>query len=286
MMHVGRYFTGALFTAMTTSTLIAGDFGAEVVVEKGSTATVTLVVDINTSFGTDTDDSTTTKPVIGTGTVVIDSDTAPTTLSIPNLDFDLGSADFSYSFFCLPIIGCQGLDVSVSNFTIGLQKGGTSGPVDASSGVAAFPAAPFVSSFDYQVSGLADIIGSNVVPEIYSFRSGVSAAGNGGDVTLSQLALDPIVFEIPPKDLPFGVNSVQITANVDLSNVTLSGQLEAQESPCPGDFDQSGQVDGSDFGAILAAWGACSGCPEDLDGNNDVGGSDIGAFLALWGPCP
>ena len=284
MMHVGRYFTGAFLTAMTTSTLIAGDFGADIVVEKGSTATVTLEVEISTSFGTDTDDSTASNTVVGTGTVVVDSDTSPTTLSIPSLDFDLGSADFSYSFFCLPIIGCQGLDVSVSNFMIGLQKGGTSGSVNASSGIADFPAAPFVSSFDYEVTGLADIVGSNVVPEVYSFRTGVAA--DGTNVSLDRLALDPIVFEIPPEDLPTAVNSVQITAFVDLTNVVLSGQLEAQETPCVGDFDGDGQVNGADFGSILAAWGACAACPEDLDGNNDVGGSDIGAFLALWGPCP
>ena len=195
MMHVGRYFTGAFLTAMTTSTLIAGDFGADIVVEKGSTATVTLEVEISTSFGTDTDDSTASNTVVGTGTVVVDSDTSPTTLSIPSLDFDLGSADFSYSFFCLPIIGCQGLDVSVSNFMIGLQKGGTSGSVNASSGIADFPAAPFVSSFDYEVTGLADIVGSNVVPEVYSFRTGVAA--DGTNFSLDRLALDQIVFEWP-----------------------------------------------------------------------------------------
>lgn len=282
-MHVGNCFSGALAAAVLATPLMAEDFGASVEVSSGSSATVTLEVEISTSFGTDTDDSTATNTVVGTGTVVVDSNTSPTTLAIPSLDFDLGSANFNYSFFCLPIIGCQGLNVSVSNFMIGLQKGGTSGAVDAA-GIADFPAAPFVSSFDYQVSGLADIVGSNVVPEVYSFRTGVSA--DGTNVALNQLALDPIVFEIPPEDLPTAVNSVQITAFVDLSNVSLSGELESLGSPCEGDFDGDNVVGGADFGSILASWGPCSGCPQDLDGDDTVGGSDIGAFLALWGPCP
>ena len=54
---------------------------------------------------------------------------------------------------------------------------------------------------------------------------------------------------------------------------------------CPGDFNNDGVVNGADFGAILAAWGPCSGCPEDLDGNGEVGGADVGLLLAVWGPC-
>ena len=54
---------------------------------------------------------------------------------------------------------------------------------------------------------------------------------------------------------------------------------------CPGDFNDDGVVNGADFGAILAAWGPCSGCPEDLDGNGEVGGADVGLLLAVWGPC-
>ena len=283
MMHVGKYLAGALLVAGATGTLYGGDFGASVTVDSESTATVQLVVEISTSFGIDTDDSTATRSVAGTGTLVTDSDTAPTVLEISQLDFDLGSAEFNYDFFCLPIIGCQGLEVTVSNFFIGLQKGGT-GPESAPDGDAEFLGAPFVSSFDYQVSGLADIQGSNVVPENYTFRSNIAA--DGTTATLDELELDPIVFEIPPEDLPFGINYVQITANVNLANVSLSGPLESLGSDCPGDFDGSGAVDGADFGSILSAWGACAECPQDLDGDGSIGGSDIGAFLALWGACP
>lgn len=55
---------------------------------------------------------------------------------------------------------------------------------------------------------------------------------------------------------------------------------------CPGDFNADGEVNGADFGEILASWGDCGGCSQDLDGDGVVGGSDVGAFLAAWGACP
>lgn len=54
-------------------------------------------------------------------------------------------------------------------------------------------------------------------------------------------------------------------------------------SPCAGDIDGSGVVDGGDLGTMLASWGgAGSG---DLDGNGVTDGADLGALLAAWGPC-
>ena len=46
-----------------------------------------------------------------------------------------------------------------------------------------------------------------------------------------------------------------------------------------------GIVDGGDLGAMLAAWGACSGCSEDLTGDGLVDGGDLGLLLAAFGPC-
>jgi hypothetical protein len=56
---------------------------------------------------------------------------------------------------------------------------------------------------------------------------------------------------------------------------------------CPADLDGDGSVSGSDLGAMLGAWGVCSGaCPADLDGDGSVSGSDLGAMLGAWGACP
>jgi len=57
-------------------------------------------------------------------------------------------------------------------------------------------------------------------------------------------------------------------------------------APCPGDFNGDGTVDGADFGALVAAWGACPDCPQDLDGDGVVTGSDVGLFVSVWGGCP
>ena len=68
--------------------------------------------------------------------------------------------------------------------------------------------------------------------------------------------------------------------------LTVEGVEFAGGSACPGDFNGDDEVNGADFGEILAAWGECPGCSQDLDGDGMVGGSDIGVMLAYWGPCP
>jgi len=56
-------------------------------------------------------------------------------------------------------------------------------------------------------------------------------------------------------------------------------------TPCPGDFNGDGVVDGADLGALLNAWG--SNDPAfDLDGNGVVDGADLGSLLNAWGACP
>jgi hypothetical protein len=67
--------------------------------------------------------------------------------------------------------------------------------------------------------------------------------------------------------------------------ITINGE-GAGGTTCTGDFNDDGQVNGADFGAILAAWGPCPGCPEDLNGDGSVGGADVGLLLSVWGACP
>ena len=259
------------------------DATADITVDKGSIVSIELVVEITTALGTDIDADSASKTFTGQGVAIVDSDIPPfMSLDLPSLSFDLGSAEFNYEFFCLPVIGCQSLDVTVSNFMIGLDVGGVSGPVV--DGTASYPNAPFVSTFDYSVRGLADIDGSNVVPEIYPFSTDVGMSG--ADLLITDITLEPIVFEIPPEDLPPLVGPVVITANVNLDQATMSGLLVPGKDDCEGDFNDDGAVNGADFGAMLSAWGPCVGCPEDLNGDGVVSGADVGAFLALWGPCP
>jgi len=58
--------------------------------------------------------------------------------------------------------------------------------------------------------------------------------------------------------------------------------------PIPGDVDHDCDVDQSDLGALLTAFGKCEGDPEydpdaDFDGDGCVGQSDLGVLLANYG---
>lgn len=56
---------------------------------------------------------------------------------------------------------------------------------------------------------------------------------------------------------------------------------------CPGDFNGDGEVNGADFGALLAAWGPCSApCTYDLSDDGQITGADVGLILSYWGSCP
>jgi len=272
----------ALLAAVTAPSLLFGSiaFGqstAEFEVIEGSTAGLTLTVTIDTSIGTSSDVDTTVQQVTGFANANFDPAVPPfLAMELPELEFNLGTGDVSYDLFCLPIFGCQTLDITVSDFIIRLDKGGVAAPLKGD--FAFFPDAPFVSSFNYSVSGdLVNIEGSNVVPDFYSFGTDVIPL-KGNDLLLDNLLLQTFSFELDPADLPVGVNNVTIEAQVDLSGTALFGTLESSCSP--GDFNCDGCVDGGDLGILLAAWGTPG---SDLSGDGSTDGADLGIFLSLWG---
>ena len=62
------------------------------------------------------------------------------------------------------------------------------------------------------------------------------------------------------------------------------------EGDCPGDTNNSGEVDFDDLLAVLGAWGPVKDCPPfippDLNEDCDVGFDDLLLVLGGWGPCP
>lgn len=64
-------------------------------------------------------------------------------------------------------------------------------------------------------------------------------------------------------------------------------------TPCVGDLNGDGAVDGADLGTLLQSWGVQSGgdcgvgvpCGADLNGDGQVDGADLGLMLAAWGEC-
>ena len=251
---------------------------ADFTVDKGSTAVLTLTVTVDTTIGKSSDSDSTTQTVTGFATGNFDSSIPPfLAMELPTLNFDLGSGSVNYSLFCLPIFGCQELNVAVSNFVIQLDAGGASTTFDGPS--AFFADAPFVSSFNYDVTGdLIEISGSNVVPDFYSFGTDVFT-GKDDAIFMQNLFLQSFTFGFDPKDLPVGVNSVEILAEIDLSNTTLSGLLESTGG-CPEDMNGDGTVNGADLGLLLAAWGTDGG---DFNGDGTTNGADLGLLLAAWG---
>ena len=98
---------------------------ADFVVDKGSTAVLTLKITVVTAIGESEDTDSTTQTVTGFATGNFDSSIPPfLAMELPSLEFDLGSGGVSYDLFCLPIFGCQELNVAVSNFVIQLDAGG------------------------------------------------------------------------------------------------------------------------------------------------------------------
>lgn len=57
-----------------------------------------------------------------------------------------------------------------------------------------------------------------------------------------------------------------------------------ENTPCPGDFDGNGEIDGGDLATLLAEWGTAS-ATSDLSGDGFIGGEDLSILLGRWGLC-
>jgi len=65
-------------------------------------------------------------------------------------------------------------------------------------------------------------------------------------------------------------------------------EVAIPQNDCPGDFDNDGDVDGSDLATFAADFGRtdCDSLPDcegDFDGDTDVDGSDLAKFAADFG---
>ena len=75
--------------------------------------------------------------------------------------------------------------------------------------------------------------------------------------------------------------------DVNANNIPDCCEQSVSCSPCPGDIDESGTVNGVDLAAILAVWGSDGGKYPRADTNNDgeVNGADLATVLSSWGSC-
>ena len=90
-----------------------------------------------------------------------------------------------------------------------------------------------------------------------------------------------VVFQSSPVAVAYVSNKADDTISV----------IGVVEDYCEGDFDEDGDVDGSDLAIFAADFGRtdCStACEGDFDTDNDVDGSDLAVFAADFGrtDCP
>lgn len=74
-------------------------------------------------------------------------------------------------------------------------------------------------------------------------------------------------------------------------NLTISCMGEPCPDPCPGDLNDSGDINVTDLFLLLSNWGDCDPptcppyCPGDLNRNCTVNVGDLFELLAAWGAC-
>ncbi len=122
---------------------------------------------------------------------------------------------------------------------------------------------------------------------------GVSAGSGGGDAFDIAWAIDPVTMQ--PANLD-GFDFIRITTAVPFAPHDLLGEKSAEIGgvadvrplAVPGDVNGDGEVNQSDLGLLLAAYGSQQGDAHwnpdaDLDGDGMVGQTDLGLLLANYG---
>jgi hypothetical protein len=267
----------ALALAFST---IAGASEAQLAANPGATAGVTVDVSVSILLGTDSDSDSVTVAADGTATLLLYPAAPPfTDAQLQQLELSFAPASLSFQL-CYPLVGCQSLSATVSDLTFSLTEPINSS-IDAGTGAVSFADAQIRATGSYVTSGVATASGTfdEIAPADFT---GVIAKSAPGTITLDQLAIDDQVVDVPPEDLPPGVNAISFTVVADLSGMTFSGRY----GPRSADLDDDGEVGPSDLGALLASWGPCPDgpiCAADLNADGSVGAADLGTLLATWG---
>ena len=125
--------------------------------------------------------------------------------------------------------------------------------------------------------------------------------GNGTSMSSPHVAgIAAIMRSLAPDLSPADAKAILIDTSTDIAatgfdeqtghgrpNAWAAIQALGVDPPAPGDLNRDGEVDGLDFGLMLAAWGSCGDCeeapcPADLNGDCIVNGIDIGLLLVDW----
>ncbi len=239
-----------------------------------STAAVTIRMDITSSLGTSSDTDTQTVTVTGPARMVLSPNTPPWAMSdLTQLDLALGSATYRFDFYCIPFLGCQHLDLTLSNLRIMLLAPATS-PVSATGGVF-YSNGQYAVHSDYVFSGFAS--GSGTSDTVNPADFGGRLTPSGSTLTVDQCQISPQVVQIPPASLPSGVSAVTLTITTNLANTRLTGPWAVDTHPA--DLNGDGSINGLDLATLLSAWGTVDA---DINGDGTTDGLDFAALLSAW----
>lgn len=252
-----------------------GQCSASVAVPPGQSCNLsTTITIVHGTFGTDSDTQSGSHTIAGTSSLFM-PDPGPPFTNVTAQPFDLlvGGHTYSFSFFCFPFIGCQTLGVNLSSVTLSLPQGVS--PVSGT-GNFSFQNAVWNITADYTTSGIDN--GTYQLVDVGTATLSGKLTTSGSNLTLNQLSLGTIHFDVPAKSLPAGINAISIDITANLATNSLVGPWAP--SCVPADLNCDGEVDGIDLGQVLAGWGGPSG---DTNGDGDTDGIDLGAVLASWG---
>jgi hypothetical protein len=132
----------------------------------------------------------------------------------------------------------------------------------------------------FETPNLAQI-GANGVPANAGYRLGIGVGLTGSTTSPANVWGRYTVCTGTAQNVfaPFGAGSYQWPIEIN-----GSGSACTQGPACPGDFNDDGQRNGADLGALLAGWGTPAG---DINGDGNTDGADLGGLLAVFNqPCP
>ena len=264
----------AMVSSLAFASNALADVEAFVESPVGASITITATLSITTALGTSSDSD--TKVVLTSGNAFARcTPDAPvfTNLSVTSLTIDPANVTFHFDLYCFPFLGCQALDVAVTEFSM-VQVGTCASPIVNS--VANCPSMEMALVGNYSTTGVATGSGALSGTVASSVATRVQALPKS-KLKLDQLTLSPMTIAPDPALLPAGVTALTITIAPAPGAFSMSGTYAVVN---PSDLNGDGVVDAADLAILLSQWGGAGSA--DLDGNGDVGASDLAILLNAW----